>query len=120
MAKIYENKINSLGAMVEEFKGEKMIILFGDSAPDTLKDYCYSINVIPASGEIKPGQKLAIGSNSYTITAVGDIAQRNLESLGHISVVFNGAAEAELPGSIYVTDNDVPDIASGDVICIEE
>ena len=43
MAVIYDNKVKGLGACVAEFEG--MFILFGDNAPDTLKDYCYTIDV---------------------------------------------------------------------------
>lgn len=42
---IYENKVKALGDLAETFLEEGMIIFFGDNAPDTLADYCYSINI---------------------------------------------------------------------------
>lgn len=40
MKTIYNTEVNKLGIMVEEFYGEKMIILFKDNAPEELADYC--------------------------------------------------------------------------------
>lgn len=38
MKTIYNTEVNKLGIMVEEFYGEKMIILFKDNAPEELAD----------------------------------------------------------------------------------
>ena len=46
MGVIYENEVKGIGDMVEAFKDEGMFILFGDNAPDTLKDFCYTISGI--------------------------------------------------------------------------
>ena len=50
MAVIYDNKVKGMGDCVAEFEDSGMFILFGDNAPDTLKDYCYSIDVNPITG----------------------------------------------------------------------
>ena len=47
---IYENIVKAKGSLVGEF-GDGMFILFGDNAPDMLKDYCYSIDVLPTNGK---------------------------------------------------------------------
>lgn len=120
MKTIYENTVKSLGAMVNEFKDEGMFILFGDSAPDTLKDFCYCIDVIPVNDEIKIGQTAIIDGIEYKITAVGEIATRNLASLGHITFVFNGAVEADMTGSIYVENKPMPELKLGSTIKIVE
>ena len=54
------------------------------------------------------------------MTAVGDIAQSNLETLGHLTVVFSGAKEAGLPGSICVEAKPMPKLAIGSKISIVE
>ena len=41
---IYSTRVNTIGQMVGAFGG-KMLILFGNEAPDTLKDFCYGIDV---------------------------------------------------------------------------
>jgi len=115
---IYKNKIKSIGCAVESFEDEEMFILFGDNAPDTLKDFCYCIDVEPVNEDIKEGQIFIIDKNEYKITAVGNIAQQNLVNLGHITIVFDGANEASLPGSIYVEKKDIPKLSIGSEISI--
>ena len=39
MKVIYENKVKSLGSCVDEFQEAGFFILFGDSAPEELRDY---------------------------------------------------------------------------------
>ena len=56
---IYENTIKSKGSLVGEF-GDGMFILFGDNAPDMLKDYCYGIDVVPTNATIEVGHKLKV------------------------------------------------------------
>ena len=118
MAVIYDNKIKSKGALVDSFEGESMFILFGDSAPDTLKDFCYCIDVKNATEEIKPGRFVVIDGAKFKITALGDIAQRNLESLGHVTISFDGSTEATLPGTINVEKADMPKLDIGTQISI--
>lgn len=120
MSKIYENKITGLGNQVEAFLDEGMFILFGNHVPDSLKEFCYLMDVNPVNGQLRPGQKLIIDDVSYDITAVGSLAQKNLESLGHLTIVFNDASEAGLPGSICVDDKPVPTLVVGSEITIIE
>ena len=116
MAVIYDNKVKGLGACVAEFEG--MFILFGDNAPDTLKDYCYTIDVNPIQQEIKTGQKAVIDGKEYNITAVGDVVMQNLGHLGHVTFSFTGETEAELPGTIYLEEATVPKLEVGSTIQI--
>ncbi len=116
MAVIYDNKVKGLGACVSEFEG--MFILFGDNAPDTLKDYCYTIDVNPIKEEIKAGQKAVIDGKEYNITAVGDVVMKNLGNLGHVTFSFTGETEADLPGTIYLEQAEVPKLEVGSTIQI--
>lgn len=99
----YENKIIGKGNSVGEF-GNEMFILFGDSAPDTLKDYCYTIEPKKVDGEIKVGDVLELDVNKFEILAVGNVAQKNFEDLGHLTVNFSESSEIDevLPGAIVV------------------
>ena len=63
MAIIYENKVKELGKDIMMMNGGDFIIIFGDSAPAELRDYCYSVDVNPINGEIKAGQTLKIDEN---------------------------------------------------------
>ena len=71
---IYENQVKALGACVDEFQEAGLFIIFGDNAPDELKDYCYSVSVNPIQGTIAAGQVLKVDDALYRITAVGSEA----------------------------------------------
>ena len=113
MKTIYENNIKSIGSLANSFLEEKMFILFGDEAPQELKDFCYNIEVVEATGEIKAGQKLYINNDSFEITSVGEIVQRNLTSLGHITLRFDGSTSPALPGTLYLENKEIPSIDLG-------
>lgn len=117
---IYENKVKALGDCVKEFQDANMFILFGDNAPEELRDYCYSVSVNPIHGKIAAGQILKIDDHEYEITAVGEEAPVTLAGLGHCTVNFNGEKSAELPGTLYVENKPIPDIQIGTIIQIIE
>jgi PTS system glucitol/sorbitol-specific IIA component len=81
MKTIYENTVKGVGDLASAFAEEKTIILFGDSAPDTLKDYCYSIDVKKADEVIAPGQVLEIDGKQYKILLTGHVMQKNLPDI---------------------------------------
>ncbi|MDQ1000604.1 PTS system glucitol/sorbitol-specific IIA component [Neobacillus niacini] len=113
MKTIYENKVKNIGSMAGTFLEEKMFILFGTEAPQDLKDFCYNIDVVNADGEIQEGQKLYINNEEFNITAVGNLVQRNLTTLGHITLRFDGTTTPELPGTLYLENKDIPSIYLG-------
>ena len=45
---------------------------------------------------------------TFNITAVGEIAEKNLANLGHITVSFNGLTGPTLPGTICVEKKEMP------------
>lgn len=117
---IYENKVKDMGECARDFSEEKMIVIFGDSAPEEIKDYCYWVDVMPINGTIAVGQTLKIDGESYKITAVGSEAPVTLAGLGHCSFKFSGQTEVELLGTIYVEEKPVPELHAGSVIQIVE
>lgn len=114
---IYETQVIGKGDNVEAF-GTEMLILFGNEAPDTLKDFCYSIKVEKPKQKIEPGQTLMLGDYAFKIAYVGDIAERNLTNLGHLTVNFNGKEESLMPGAIVVEAKPNPGMAVGTTIKI--
>ena len=114
---IYENIIIDAGNLVEAL-GTDFIILFGENAPSTLKDYCYLVKVKKAESEIRIGDLILINDNEFKIKAIGDIAQRNLEELGHVTINFKGDESILLPGTIIVEEKEKPNINVGDKIII--
>lgn len=114
---IYENVIKKIGPNVEAFGGE-MMILFGENAPDTLKDFCYTIKIEPIKALLCSGQKLKIDNSCYEILHVGEVAEKNLVDLGHLTIVFSGESDEILPGSIVVEKKESPSIKVGSKISI--
>ncbi|WNS78277.1 PTS glucitol/sorbitol transporter subunit IIA [Domibacillus sp. DTU_2020_1001157_1_SI_ALB_TIR_016] len=118
MQTIYETQINGLGSEVAAFLGEKMFILFGANAPSELADYCLLIDVNDINDEIEKGDTFVMGGQPYTITAVGDVVKKNLGSLGHITLKFDGAETADLPGTLHLEKSDIQVPAAGTTIQI--
>ena len=120
MKVIYENKVKALGDCVNEFRDADLFILFGDHAPEELRDYCYSVDVNPIHGTIAAGQILKVDDQEYKIIAVGEEVPLTLEGLGHCTVNFSGEKSAELPGTLCVEHKPMPDVQVGTVIQIIE
>lgn len=115
MTEIYETTVLGAGSEAATFAEQNMLVLFGDNAPDMLKEFCYFINVNPVAGDIIPGNKFVVNDTEYEITAVGNVAQQNLVNLGHITLVFNGATKPHLPGAINVAQaGQIPVLKTGD------
>ena len=120
MKTIYENQVKALGVAVEEFKDSGLLIIFGENAPEELRDYCYSVSVNPINGTIAAGQTLKFDDAEYKITAVGSEAPVTLAGLGHCTINFSGQTTVDLPGTIYVESKPMPTISIGTKIQIIE
>jgi PTS system glucitol/sorbitol-specific IIA component len=116
---VYETKVVDMGAEAEMFQAENMMILFGEEVPEDLANYAYIIHVNPIDGEIKEGMTLTVADEAYTITAVGNVVNKNLGDLGHITLNFNGAEEAELPGTLYLEEKALPNVEVGTTLTIQ-
>ena len=117
--KSYQTIVRAIGSEARLFQEEKLLILFGRKAPDTLKEYCFTIDVNAVTSKILPSMRLAIDQESYLITAVGEIVEKNLAELGHLTIKFDGAACPELPGTLHVAAGGYPTIEIGTVIVIK-
>lgn len=118
---MYKTKIIEIGPIVEDFAEEFLLVLFGPEAMAELRDIC----VIHESADIpenvlKKDGCLMIGNQEYHILEVGDEANPNFESLGHISIYFRDGKNNEiLPGAILVEPKVFPALAVGDEIVFE-
>lgn len=117
---IYKTIVTEVGSEAEQFKAEQMIILFGENVPDDLKAYTYRITRNPLEGSIEKGGSVSIGSEHYPITAVGNLVNKNLADLGHITIKFDGASVATLPGTLHVAADQMPVIAEETRIAIHK
>lgn len=117
---IFETNVIEYGANAATFKEENMLVLFGKNAPAELADFCYIIDVNPVIEEIKAGDVLALDGIEYKITAVGNVVYENLKNLGHITLNFNGAEEAEVAGTLYLEQKEIAELDKGSVIEIKK
>lgn len=116
MSALYQVKIQSLGEFATEALEDNMMILFSDIAPEEVKDYCFIHCHDQLKGEIKPGSKVKISDRYFPITAVGDVVNKNLSELGHITIRFDGEYSAEFPGCVHVEGSRPDSIVCGDEI----
>jgi len=115
---LYHLEITSVGDFVAEYLQEDKLILFADPVPPDIADYC----AVHRPGELNtvllPGLAVKINNAFYRITAVGDVATANLKQLGHITLNFDGAIDAELPGTVHLCGPTPKKILPGDQIFI--
>lgn len=112
-----KSKVIEIGEMVSAFEEEMLLILFGPTATNELKPICviHEFEQEPTQ-LLKPGVKVAIGNQTYTITKVGDSANTNFEELGHVSIYFRTGENDLLPGAIIAEPAVYPVVQKGDTI----
>ncbi|ALS01153.1 PTS sorbitol transporter subunit IIA [Enterococcus silesiacus] len=97
---------------------EPMIILFGESATEGLKEY----SVIQKFQQIQPlamkeGNLLKIDEQEYIIDYVGPFANKNLNSIAHVTLVFDDIPEEDaIVNALYLTPQVLPAIKVGTII----
>ena len=121
MKKIFEAKVIQVGPEAHNMiQDANMLILFGEEAPEDLAEYCFKIDNKDLLGSIQKGGKLVVDSEEYLITAVGNVVEKNLTGLGHITISFDASEEGSLPGTLHVAAEKEVVIAQGTTIQIFE
>ncbi|WP_232695989.1 PTS glucitol/sorbitol transporter subunit IIA [Brevibacillus daliensis] len=96
-----------IGSLVEPFLTESTLIIFNDDVPDELHDIAILHTKAELSEPVQVSDLLIIGDKSYSVTAVGDVTNNTLASMGHCTIKFDGATTPELPGTIHVENNEL-------------
>lgn len=99
----YKVDIIQIGSEAHLMIEDRTLILFNDSAPESLKPYCIITDKNKMQGQVKAGDTVTIGNKSYKVTVIGNVANKNLYELGHVTLCFDGAKESLLPGNIHLT-----------------
>ncbi len=103
MKKIFEAKVIQVGPEAQNMiQDANMLILFGEEAPEDLSEYCFKIDNKNLLGSILEGGKLVVDNQEYSISSVGNVVEKNLTGLGHITISFDGSKEGSLPGTLHV------------------
>jgi glucitol/sorbitol PTS system EIIA component len=103
MSVYYESTVVRAGEEVEQMVDGGVVILYADPIPDALE----SVSVVhsPAAApvrEIRVGDFFRLGDKEVELVAVGELANENLRTLGHIVVYLNpDEGTALLPGAVH-------------------
>ena len=66
------------------------------------------------------GDTVRIDDQTWTITALGEVAEKNLANLGHVTLVFDGDSEPRMPGAVHLAGIDeVPALVQGAQLVFE-
>ncbi|MDO5677180.1 MAG: PTS glucitol/sorbitol transporter subunit IIA [Propionibacteriaceae bacterium] len=98
----YRTTVVEVGPDAPAFLEEKMAITFSGDAPEALRSYCFLIDSAELTAPLGLGMPVRIGEQEWIITALGDLAEKNLANLGHVTLVFDGEEEPRMPGAIHL------------------
>lgn len=113
---IWQSTITRIGSKATEALAEHMLITFREGAPSDIADYCFIHHHGELNGELIRGITLQLADQCYPVTAVGNVAQNNLQQLGHVTLHFDGARQAAYPGCVHVAGGAPQQVAAGSVI----
>ena len=115
----YSATVTAIGPLTGEFVEAGILVLFGASAPDELKDFAIIHDGVELASPLAAGDVISVDASQYRVLAVGDVANENLKNLGHLVMKFNGQTEPELPGDVCVESQPLPPVAVGTVLRVE-
>src|SRR3954452_17515127 len=95
-----------------------VLILFGEPLPEALAEMSIVHRPSQKLGghAINAGDVITVGGAELQITAVGDLAAKNLEELGHIVLYVDQPNQKLLPGAVLATGGRPRPPRSGAVI----
>jgi PTS system glucitol/sorbitol-specific IIA component len=116
---VYRTTVTQVGPQVPEFIATGLLVLFAEGAPEELHDFSVLHRPDPLAREVRAGDRLVLGDLNFAVTAIGDVANKNLESMGHAVFKANGNRRIELPGDICIEQKQLPPVVVGMEIRIE-
>lgn len=112
----YKSTVTGLGEMVADFLKSGFVIIFNNNAPKEMAEISILHTIEKFDDKINVGDVFIISNKKYTVTAVGDEANKTFRELGHCTLKFSGNPDVELPGQVELKGEGVPDVKIGDVI----
>lgn len=96
----FSARIIRIGPLVEEFTSAGVLVFFGPEAPEELLDFAVIHEGGVLEEPVEPGDEFCVDEECFRVLAVGEVANKNLSSLGHFIIKFNGQLRPEMPGDI--------------------
>lgn len=110
------SRITAIGKEVEGFRLAQVLVFFEEGAPEELAEFSILHAPDVNLATVAPGDTLCLGTEAFSVLAVGEVANDNLAKLGHLVVKANGRREPEMPGDICVDAKPLPELRVGDRI----
>lgn len=97
---------------------EPMLILFDQSATSALRDYTIIQEFSTKENfSLDQGDRISFGHQEYTIEHVGPLANENLTTVGHVTLVFEEPPAGDrIVNGIYLSPYKLPQINIGTTI----
>lgn len=98
---------------------DKMLILFDESATDSIKEVAIIQEFCEPESEInlKVGDKICFDKQEYAITYLGRLANEQLNKMGHVTLAFQAIPEEDsLLNVIYLEPTVLPELQAGMII----
>ncbi len=98
---------------MSEFADAGVLVLFGQNAPPELAEFAVLHDGSQLDGAVCPGDRITLGSDTFRVLAVGEVANQNLGALGHLVLKFNGKNAPEMPGDVCAEARPLPNLEIG-------
>ncbi|MFD1318617.1 PTS glucitol/sorbitol transporter subunit IIA [Loigolactobacillus zhaoyuanensis] len=115
--------VTAIGANALE-TNDPLVILFDQTATPELQDIAviqkFTDPTVMQQLTLAEGDVITIDTHTYTIAYVGDVANQNLQTIGHITLLFAPLpASDRLGNGIYLTNTVKPEFHVGTKISYE-
>jgi PTS system glucitol/sorbitol-specific IIA component len=113
----YRTTVVRVGPEADAMLAGGVLILFAEPLPEALAD----VSVVHRPDHRDPdfaitvGDSVVVAGQELAVTAVGDIATKNLDELGHVVLYVNQPDQKLLPGAVHAA-GDLPVPEPGHVI----
>ncbi len=103
MSVIYQSQFTVVGHLAREGFEDGLFITFSEhEIVEDMVEYCFVHKHGELAQDFTVGDVFIFDNKRFSVTAVGNNAIDNFRALGHITVYFDGAAEAKLPGAVHL------------------
>ncbi len=103
MPVIYQSQFTRAGSLARDGFEDGMFITFAENeATEDMADYCFLHSHGPLAQDFAPGDLFVFAGKRFPLTAIGNNALDNFRALGHVTVYFDGAETAKLPGTVHL------------------
>lgn len=109
----YEAHVTAVGPLVAEFIDSQILVLFRQGAPEELAEFSILHDGETLHAPVAPGDVIVLDGEEFSVLAVGDVANTNLASLGHLVMKFNGETTPEMPGDVCIEVRPIPPLHVG-------